>query len=149
MVRAANLRQELMHGELTPGVERAIAAAQEWARRLHRPTTGPVTLLLGLLDEDEDYVAEQFKRRGLTREALRVIEDYCRFALNDEFLSRECKILRHELTEALLSAGRLQLLAARDTEGDVGTMIATASEGQRESLLDVVRTNLKRLQEAL
>src|SRR5262245_8856904 len=54
-----------MHGELTPAVERAIAAAQEWARRLHRPTVGPVTLLLGLLDEDEGYVAEQFKRCGL------------------------------------------------------------------------------------
>src|SRR5262245_40131797 len=238
-----------MHVDLTPAVERALLAAQDWARRLQRPVAGPVTLLLGLLDEDEGAVAEQFQRCGLAldearrvlqglpteadagsvdalvgeagqlarnlagertpltkhvllailrsspvvreallgagldvaaidsvvgkyepfltpldepldfaespetmetarildasanraREALRVIEDYCRFALNDEVLSRESKTLRHDLTAALLSAGRLPLLSARDTEADVGTVISTASEGRRESLLDVVR----------
>src|SRR5262245_32968394 len=62
-----------MHGEMTPAVERALQAAHDWARRLNRPAAGPVTLLLGLLDEDEGYVAEQFKRRGLTVAAARKI----------------------------------------------------------------------------
>ena len=32
-------------------------------------------------------------------EGLRVVEDYCRFALNDAHLTRRCKELRHNLTE--------------------------------------------------
>jgi thiamine-phosphate pyrophosphorylase len=83
------------------------------------------------------------------REALRVIEDYCRLALDDAFLSRETKSLRHDLTEALSSVSDSLLLSARDTLGDVGTTISTPAETQRDSLVDVVHVNLKRLQEAL
>lgn len=83
------------------------------------------------------------------REALRVIEDYIRFALDDAFLSGELKRLRHDLTEALSSVGTVRLLAARDTLQDVGTTLKTDAEQQRHSLLAVVRANLKRLQEAL
>jgi thiamine-phosphate pyrophosphorylase len=83
------------------------------------------------------------------REAARVVEDYCRFALDDALLSAECKALRHELAAALavLSAGRL--LEARETLRDVGTAIATDSEGRRTSPREVALINLKRLQEAL
>src|SRR5262249_7797517 len=35
------------------------------------------------------------------REALRVMEDYCRFCLDDRFLSTQLKELRHDLAEAL------------------------------------------------
>src|SRR5437588_564680 len=35
-----------------------------------------------------------------TREALRIIEDYCRFVLDDAFLSGQCKSLRHDFTQA-------------------------------------------------
>jgi thiamine-phosphate pyrophosphorylase len=85
------------------------------------------------------------------REALRVVEDYCRFALNDAFLSRESKELRHDLAEALERFGPPSdsALHARDTPGDVGTAIATEQEQRRHSLLGVARANLKRLQEAL
>jgi thiamine-phosphate pyrophosphorylase len=41
------------------------------------------------------------------------------------------------------------LLAARETQRDVGTRISTATEQNRHSLRDVVQANLKRLQEAL
>jgi thiamine-phosphate pyrophosphorylase len=83
------------------------------------------------------------------REAMRVVEDYCRFVLDDAFLSREIKSLRHELTESLSSLSNHRLISARDTLGDVGTSITTAAESDRSSLLDVVHVNLKRLQEAL
>ena len=83
------------------------------------------------------------------REALRVVEDYARFALDDAFLVRELKTLRHDLTAALESAGPMPLLEARETLGDVGTTIATAAESRRESPLHVAQVNLKRLQEAL
>ncbi len=83
------------------------------------------------------------------REALRVIEDYCRFVLNDAILCRETKELRHALAQALEPAWNLPLLAARDTVGDIGTSITTPSEQRRDSALTVARANLKRLQESL
>jgi thiamine-phosphate pyrophosphorylase len=83
------------------------------------------------------------------REALRVIEDYCRFVLDDAFLSRELKTLRHDLTETLAGLPGPLLLEARDTLRDVGTWLTTAREEQRFSPLEVVQANLKRLQEAL
>jgi thiamine-phosphate pyrophosphorylase len=83
------------------------------------------------------------------REALRVVEDFARFVLDDAFLCRELKQLRHQLTEILAALPTVTLLEARETLQDVGTCISTASERQRHSLLAVVRANLKRLQEAL
>lgn len=83
------------------------------------------------------------------REALRVIEDYCRFALDDAFLSSQLKTLRHDLTAAVEELAPPELLAARETQADVGTTLSTESERERGSLADVVQANLKRLQEAL
>ncbi len=83
------------------------------------------------------------------REALRVVEDYCRFVLDDATLSAELKQLRHELASALGDLPAGLLLEARDTLGDLGTAISTPQESQRLSLSAVVEANLKRLQEAL
>jgi thiamine-phosphate pyrophosphorylase len=83
------------------------------------------------------------------REGLRVIEDYCRFVLDDAFLSRTLKESRHDLTAALAELSPLLLLQARETQGDVGTALSTPSELDRASLRDVVQANFKRLQEAL
>jgi thiamine-phosphate pyrophosphorylase len=82
------------------------------------------------------------------REAMRILEDYTRFVLDDAFLTAELKSLRHDLTGALvLYAPRL--LDARNTSGDVGTSLTTDAEQTRESLAAVVRVNSQRLQEAL
>jgi thiamine-phosphate pyrophosphorylase len=78
------------------------------------------------------------------REALRVIEDYCRFVLDDAFLSGELKNLRHESLVPWQ-----HLLEARDTQRDVGVNITALGEQDRRSLQDVVQANCKRLQEAL
>jgi len=59
------------------------------------------------------------------------------------------KELRHDLTEALSDMSADLLLEARETQQDVGTELTTPSESDRASLRDVVRANLKRLQEAL
>lgn len=83
------------------------------------------------------------------REALRVLEDYTRFALDDAFLSRELKHLRHDLTQALAGFSVVRLATARDTLQDVGTTIKTEAEQRRHSVLDVACANCKRLQEAL
>jgi len=81
------------------------------------------------------------------REALRVLEDYCRFVLDDAFLSGELKNLRHDLAESLTPCQHL--LEARDTQGDVGVNLTASGEQDRQSLQAVVQANCKRLQEAL
>jgi thiamine-phosphate pyrophosphorylase len=81
------------------------------------------------------------------REALRVVEDYCRFVLNDAYLQREWRQIRHQLSEILARSG-LALLAARDTPGDVGTP-AGSETSPRHSFRAVVRANASRVQEAL
>jgi thiamine-phosphate pyrophosphorylase len=83
------------------------------------------------------------------REALRAAEDYCRFVLNDAFLTGELKAMRHGLAAALAGLAPRALLAARDTGRDVGTALTAPAEAERTSLLNVARANLKRLQEAL
>lgn len=82
-------------------------------------------------------------------EALRVVEDHARFALNDAGLVRECKEMRHELTAALAGFSTAERLAARDTVGDVGTDVTTESEMNRASPADVATANVRRLQESL
>ncbi|MBL8799395.1 MAG: thiamine phosphate synthase [Planctomycetia bacterium] len=83
------------------------------------------------------------------REALRVVEDYCRFALDDAFLSGSLKQLRHDLAAALADWPTPLLLSARETQRDVGTALQTSRELERGGLREVVLVNLKRLQEAL
>src|SRR5262245_44151410 len=57
------------------------------------------------------------------RDALRVLEDYCRFALDDRTLSGQLKQMRHDLAGVLSGLPAEMLLAGRDTPGDVGTDI--------------------------
>lgn len=99
-----------------------------------------------------------------SREGLRVLEDYARFALNDGGLSGKLKNLRHQLVaaERLLPPSSRQvgnsgaddlrneeLLRHRDTEHDVGTQLSTSAENIRNEISDVVTANSRRVQEAL
>ena len=83
------------------------------------------------------------------REALRVMEDYARFALDDAVLSGEAKSLRHALAEALRAGGADRMVTLRDTPGDVGTDLGTEAEYRRCGAADVVQAAGKRLSEAL
>jgi len=82
-------------------------------------------------------------------EALRVIEDYVRFQLDDAHLTQLGKDLRHDLTAALAPLTIDIRLAARDTSHDVGTEITTAAEMQRESVENVVAAAFSRLSQSL
>jgi len=82
------------------------------------------------------------------REALRVIEDYTRFVLDDADATERAKTCRHQLRELVEAAGPNGLLAARDIIGDVGRELKTAAELQRGSAEDVVRAAFARLSEA-
>ncbi len=83
------------------------------------------------------------------REAARVLEDYCRFALDDRFLTEQVKELRHGLAATASRLPSRLLLAARDTLGDVGTSVSAAGEYDRGTPAQVAAANLKRLQESL
>ena len=85
------------------------------------------------------------------REALRVAEDFARFALDSTSLTDALKSLRHRLRECLdaFPVAPDTLLGARDTPGDVGTALSAPAEFVRADAPDVARAALKRLQEAL
>ncbi len=83
------------------------------------------------------------------REGLRVVEDYCRFVLDDRFLTGQLKQLRHDLATTLAFLPADLLLQGRETQQDVGTEVSTDGEKTRWSSLEVVQASLKRLQEAL
>jgi thiamine-phosphate pyrophosphorylase len=82
------------------------------------------------------------------REAMRVIEDYARFVLDDDGLSARLKNLRHELAAAT-GSWTADAILHRDTPGDVGRSHKTAAEMARETTGDVVIAAGKRLGEAL
>jgi thiamine-phosphate pyrophosphorylase len=83
------------------------------------------------------------------REALRVIEDYCRFNLNCAGLSGRAKEMRHQLSSAIARLKAGQLLASRDTPGDVGTNLTIEKPIGRADLKDSLTAACKRLPEAL
>ena len=82
------------------------------------------------------------------REALRVIEDYARFVLDNDQLSASLKTLRHDFAQA--TGGFVaEAVLHRDTPGDVGTRNKTTTEQTREDVAHVVVAAGKRLGEAL
>jgi thiamine-phosphate pyrophosphorylase len=83
------------------------------------------------------------------REAARVVEEFCRFALNSAALTGRAKKLRHELSACIgqLDAGRL--LSSRDTSGDVGAGETVDKQLRRNELKDCFTAGCKRLTEAL
>jgi thiamine-phosphate pyrophosphorylase len=83
------------------------------------------------------------------REGMRIVEDYCRFVLDDRCLMTEAKDMRHRLRRLAERPATLGILAARDTLGDVGTDLTTAAESCRQDLFSVVAASFKRLQEAM
>jgi thiamine-phosphate pyrophosphorylase len=83
------------------------------------------------------------------REASRVIEDFCRFALDSDSLTGRAKQLRHELSVVIgkLDAGRL--ISSRDTLTDVGLGKTADKQLTRGDLSDCFTAGCKRLTEAL
>lgn len=83
------------------------------------------------------------------REALRVVEEYARFGLNDAALAETAKVLRHKVSDLGQRAGESGLIGSRDIVGDVGCDITTSDEYQRSGMADVAQASCKRLSEAL
>lgn len=83
------------------------------------------------------------------REGFRVIEEYCRFYLNNSQLSGRAKQLRHLLCEAVSKMDQNRLIASRDTAGDVGVGQKIEKQLKRKNLADTLAAACKRVPEAL
>jgi thiamine-phosphate pyrophosphorylase len=83
------------------------------------------------------------------REALRVMEEVGRFALNHPGLSARAKELRHQLCRAVGQLPTERLLSCRDSVRDVGIETRVSGQHRRGSLEDCLTAGSKRLSEAL
>jgi thiamine-phosphate pyrophosphorylase len=82
------------------------------------------------------------------REALRVIEEYCRFIRENEDACVSLKGMRHLLTEMERAVGQDALLSGRDTANDCFASVSRPEEMNRENAGDILNANFKRAQEA-
>lgn len=79
------------------------------------------------------------------REGLRIIEEWCRFGLENRDLAEKCKQMRQEIAQWHTSDLRM----ARDTPNDPGTLLSHPQEETRRSIDTLLQANLCRVQEAL
>jgi thiamine-phosphate pyrophosphorylase len=79
------------------------------------------------------------------REGLRIVEEWCRFGLNDAGKTDQIKHLRQTLAQWHAPV----LRQARDTPGDPGTGLTHPQEAERGDVAAVLLANLCRVQEAL
>ncbi|NLW83385.1 MAG: thiamine phosphate synthase [Phycisphaerae bacterium] len=84
-----------------------------------------------------------------SREALRGMEEYCRFLLDDKALSGQAKQMRHRLCEAVGRLDAARLLTARNTDGDVGRGLSVEGQLSRANLADCFTASAKRASEGL
>src|SRR5262245_31853041 len=104
------------------------------------------------LEETSDYTSTARvldANANRAREALRVLDDYCRFVVDDAVLTEELKGIRHQLANLLTHIPAHVHHESRETLGDVGTGIVATGEMVRGSPGEVARINFKRLQESL
>jgi thiamine-phosphate pyrophosphorylase len=83
------------------------------------------------------------------REALRTMEEYCRFVLNDSVLSGRAKQLRHELSRIVSRLDSAAMLCSRDSQMDVGKELRVEGQMKRATLEDCFAAAAKRISEAL
>ncbi len=82
-------------------------------------------------------------------EAMRTIEEYLRFVLDDGVLTESVKQMRHELQRLAARFPLQDRVVARESSTDVGRSLATESEYHRSDVFDVVGAALGRLKESL
>jgi len=83
------------------------------------------------------------------REAIRVVEEFCRFSLNSTPLTERARQIRHELSAAVGKLEDGRLISSRDTLGDVGIGKTVDKQLARGNLKDCLTAGCKRLTEAL
>ena len=82
-------------------------------------------------------------------EAMRTIEEYTRFILNDQLLTETVKQMRHDLQALTEQLPWVERVLARDSVRDVGRSVAIDSEYERHDVSHVVAASLGRLKQSL
>ena len=80
-------------------------------------------------------------------EGLRVVEEICRFILENKQLTLSIKKIRGELSRIARMSEKL--IEARGAEKDVGRKLYTKREGKRGGISDIFHSNMKRAEEAV
>lgn len=123
--------------------------------------------LVGIAHPTRDYIAARYSpfasmpeppnnalrildaNLNRAREALRVMEEFARFVLDDATLTAEIKQTRHDLAAAIPATIDAGAIHRREIETDVGREIGTTSEYARTEARSVAIAAGKRLSEAL
>jgi thiamine-phosphate pyrophosphorylase len=82
-------------------------------------------------------------------EALRTIEEYVRFVVNDAHMSQATKSLRHRLATIMQLVPLRDRSVARESQFDVGRNLTATEEADRANVLAVVAAAFGRLKQAL
>lgn len=84
-------------------------------------------------------------------EGLRVVEEVVRFILDDSDLTEKLKGTRHFVREKALELGGSlsNLVAARESDADVGRRLSTTDSSERKDAAGIVAANIKRAQEGI
>src|SRR5205814_658188 len=90
------LREDLIRQGLNAD---ALEASYHAAHTIPLVLDAPLDLTDPVAQTDNHRILDASANRA--REAIRVLEDFVRFSLNDAFLSRQLKQLRHDLAEVL------------------------------------------------
>ncbi len=103
----------------------------------------------------ENVIPENFKWESVLRiidanlnrcrEGLRVVEDGLRFVLNDGFLYKKIRRIRHSVDKILRNSYG-ELIKERDSFDDSGRQMPEIS---KKELADIITANFKRTQESL
>lgn len=80
------------------------------------------------------------------REGLRVVEELCRFFLENPSLSKKIKDLRHRISRTV---DPLELLKFRESESDIGRKKSFDKKNKISKVKDVLIANLMRSQESV
>ncbi|MCX5800410.1 MAG: thiamine-phosphate pyrophosphorylase [Candidatus Eisenbacteria bacterium] len=84
-------------------------------------------------------------------EGLRVVEEVVRFVLDDSDLTKKLKGARHFVREKAqdLGGSLCNLVAARESDADVGRGLSTTDSSERKDAAGIVAANMKRAQEGV
>lgn len=83
------------------------------------------------------------------KEGLRVVEDICRFVLENEVLTSKLKRLRHQMGKLNNKLGDYTLLlTSRNSNQDPGLTISAQNKEKRKNYVDLVISNMCRVEEA-
>ena len=82
-------------------------------------------------------------------EAVRVVEDIVRFIFDDQILTKQWKVFRHNLSSVLQTLPVELRIAFRQMDADVGSSITLSSEARRSNVAELLAANAARLQQSL